>query len=259
MSRDDAQSITGKVFDTDSNPVSARLLVWGPEEVDGERCVIVEPTDFFCTAPHDRYEGQERAAIAADDLRIAIPVRLLAEARSDRCPACGSEALCRLTDEDGPADWGCIECGADFDAPGEPVRETASEEVRDGVRRRKTDAYLIEWRCGWETCDDFETALARQRERHDEGHRGVTLRANPTTSEGTAETGSEAHEVSRRAALKGMRFDFLRDHGRQHAAVDYEDGTVTLTELLRRHDTEPEVVFAIAGWLEEDAAESTPL
>jgi hypothetical protein len=74
MSKDNAQSITGKVFDTDSNPVTARLLVWGPEDVDGETCMIAEPTDFFSTAPDLNYEGDDHPTLAADDLRIAVPV-----------------------------------------------------------------------------------------------------------------------------------------------------------------------------------------
>lgn len=75
MSKHNAESITDKVFDTDNNPVSARLLVWGPEEVDGEDCIIVEPTDFLGSlVPNPHYDGQHKPMIAADDLRLAVPV-----------------------------------------------------------------------------------------------------------------------------------------------------------------------------------------
>lgn len=84
MKQGDGKSITGKVFDTDSNPVQARLLISGPTDVDGEPCLLVEPTDFFGTAPSPHYEGQDRPTLAADDLRIAVPVRYVDE-DSARC------------------------------------------------------------------------------------------------------------------------------------------------------------------------------
>jgi hypothetical protein len=98
MSNDNAHSVTGKVFDTDSNPVEARLLI------------------FFSTAP----SGGARPTIAADDLRIAVPVRFFGRRGGGDCPGCGRDSVCRLTDGDRRADWACIECGAEFDSlPGQ--------------------------------------------------------------------------------------------------------------------------------------------
>jgi hypothetical protein len=138
MSKDNAQSIMGKVFDGDSNPVTARLLGWGPEDVNGEDCVIVEPTDFFSTAPDPNYEGQERPTLAADDLRIAVPTAFFhppstterpdaeeGRPRSDmaRCDDCGGtfpvgdldeiEDRSERMDEGGAEPSGqCPHCGA---------------------------------------------------------------------------------------------------------------------------------------------------
>jgi hypothetical protein len=124
-----SESITDKVFDTDSNPISARLLVWGPEDVDGETCIIVEPTDFLSesSAPNYHYDGQRRPVIAADDLRIAVPVRFFLPPTIPLCPNCLSSDVEFEPGVVAPS-WKCGNCGYRAEAPihsveGEPGTE----------------------------------------------------------------------------------------------------------------------------------------
>lgn len=118
------ESIVDKVFDTDGNPIAARLLVWGPEDVDGEACLIVEPTDFFSTAPNEHYDGQLKPVNSADDLRLAIPLRLGFASPPEAphvmlCPECGSEDVREV---DG-AGWKCGNCSAEDFQPIETTEE----------------------------------------------------------------------------------------------------------------------------------------
>lgn len=77
IERDAGEIVDGKVFDQDGNHVPARLRVWGPTVVDGEQCVIGEPIEFEMSEPNENYDGNHRAIVAADDLQIAFPLRLI--------------------------------------------------------------------------------------------------------------------------------------------------------------------------------------
>jgi hypothetical protein len=133
MSKDNAQSITGKVFDADSNEVTARLLVWGPEDVDGERCVIAEPTDFFDTAPNPHYEGQAKPVHATDDLRIAIPVRFF----TDKTLLAEIATMAERAVRGGALSGGARAalCNDVLGAIGEKARAAASSDGADSRRR----------------------------------------------------------------------------------------------------------------------------
>lgn len=111
-----------KVFSGDGSAVAARLRVQGPATVDGTECVIVTPFDFYSTAPNPEYGMDERATLAADDLRIAIPLALAGPVTEPLCPECFGPNICRQTRGDEP-DWGCLDCSASFEHPVGPERK----------------------------------------------------------------------------------------------------------------------------------------
>lgn len=74
---EDAASVAGKVFDADGNEVPAQLLVWGPTDVDGELCMVARPVGFEVTEPNENYDGDRHAVNAADDIMVAVPMRLI--------------------------------------------------------------------------------------------------------------------------------------------------------------------------------------
>lgn len=152
MDQDNAESIEGKVFDTDSNGVAARLLIWGPEDVDGEQCVIVEPTDFHAATcePNPHYDGQSKPIIAADDLRLAIPIRLFTDGDIPACPECGSE------DVSGRGEvWECGKCGDRFRAPVQVTTDAAALDQLAALLNRPG-----EWN-GGDVCEALADTLVR--------------------------------------------------------------------------------------------------
>ncbi|MBS1861900.1 MAG: hypothetical protein JSS68_09325 [Actinobacteria bacterium] len=89
--------------------------------MDGTLCILAEPTEFhpLTCEPNANSDGESHPIVAADDLRIAIPVALIDPPDAPLCPRCFSEDICELTRED-EEPWGCLDCSASFTDPVEP-------------------------------------------------------------------------------------------------------------------------------------------
>jgi hypothetical protein len=207
---------------------------------DGHSLVFLG--DPFDIPTQDTYDsGQTAHAIlrGVSRLRNGLPVAddagemstsdgLGAEAvppKIKRCPGCGSENICTQTPSDDRPPYACLDCDVEFETP---LGEGEASALAGPYDPRRDE--------------DNQAALDADALRHgDQVRDEVAYR-----------------ERRRLAAVKAERVEWLEREGWELQAKDYERGEVTLTELLRRLNDEPDVVHQIATWLEEDAAEEAP-